>query len=264
MGALLPAPGRGQLAGFPGGHRLLCHELLEERRQNVACNCCWGYTFLLITLIKRKTFSRWQSGIAQRDRVVSILGGFFSKTRLDKVLSNLGWPCLGCSLDKRLPKDPSNLSFLVIDCKFCSPQPCGLGRLCSLLQHPAFYSSQELPLELATLCPATNSPAHFKSFRHQTSGRNTSCLWHTEITFRRETGPHKHRRRWRKGLACCDLAYQVGQNPASIPSSQAGSPHGWAQLPQAAAVGSGRGSAFPRQWLQPVFIACPGEMGLQI
>lgn len=39
-----------------GGYRLLCQELLEECRQNVAFNSCWGYTFLLITLIKTSSW----------------------------------------------------------------------------------------------------------------------------------------------------------------------------------------------------------------
>lgn len=33
VGALLPAPGRGQLAGFQRGNRLRCGDLLDKHRQ---------------------------------------------------------------------------------------------------------------------------------------------------------------------------------------------------------------------------------------
>lgn len=158
-----------------GGYRLLCHELLECR-QNTAHNCCWGYTFLLITLIEN--FSLWRKQcIPQKDHV-SPYSKVFVQDPMDKVQSN--W------LDNRLPEDPSNLSYVVIDNKFCSPKPCSLVRMCRLLQHPSFTSHRSSP-HLPTLCCATNSPVHFKSLTQNIWEKHK--LWYTDITFWKKTGP---------------------------------------------------------------------------
>lgn len=87
----------------------------------------------------------------------------------------------------------------------------------------------------------------------KTFGINTSWLWYTEITFWKETGPTMQaQEKLDTGtcfLRCCLLS---GAKPHKVPSISV-SPK-LTLTPPAPAVRSWGGSAFPRQWLQLVFL----------
>lgn len=133
---------------------------------------------------------------------------------------------------------------------------------------PWFYSLQELPLKLATLRQSQPNLNH-----------SDTNIWEKHKLAVTPSGGRQVNTpaggSWREGLACSNLTYRVVQNPGRPPWYLAASLQSWAWLFQAAAVESGRGSAFPRQWLQSVCIAerrcrylpsattCPGEMQLQ-